>query len=185
MFAPRSLHLAALMLATMGGTAAAQKPSAFVADLIGDLDQVQAKLVQLAQAMPADKYDWRPGEGVRSVGEVYKHVASDNYLLAIPLGAAAPEDTGIRVESYPTTVAFEKRNMTKEETIRELTRSFENLKKAMAGIDDTAADASVAVFGSNMTQRQLMVMTTTHVHEHLGQSIAYARTNGVVPPWSR
>jgi len=181
----RSLRIAAVFLTTLAGRAAAQQPPVFVADLLDDVHQVEDKLVALAQAMPADMYDWRPADGIRSVGEVFKHVASDNYLLTIPLGVAAPEDTGIRIESYPTTVAFEKRTMTKEQTITELKRSFANLESAMTKMDDARADGSVAVFGMTMTQRRLMVMTTTHLHEHLGQSIAYARSNGVVPPWSR
>lgn len=181
----RTATLTTLLLAALAGRTSAQQPTGFAADLLSDLDEAEAKLVQLAQAMPRDDYDWRPGEGVRSVGEVFKHVAADNYLMTIPLGVAAPPDTGIKLEDYGTTGAFEKRSLGKDQIISELRRSFAGIKQAFSALTQADAGQTVAVFGSDMTRQRLMVMITTHVHEHLGQSIAYARSNGIVPPWSR
>ncbi len=179
----RPAAIAAASLALLASAAAAQ--SAIMADLLRDVGQVEQKLVGLARAMPADKYDWRPGEGVRSVGEVFKHVAADNYLLSAGAGAAAPAATGIKVEDYNTAVAYENRKLDRDAIIAELEASFAHVKKAMSATSDSKLRETVSLFGGEMTVQALWVMETGHIHEHLGQSIAYARSNGVVPPWSR
>jgi uncharacterized damage-inducible protein DinB len=163
---------------------AAQQPT-LVTDLLRDVTQVQAKLVGLAEAMPESSYGWRPAEGVRSVGEVFKHVASDNYLIGGIPGSAPPASTGIDPKDYRTALAYEARAMSKAEAVAELKASFAFLNEA---IRPTTADdlrRTLQVFGSEMTRQQLWIMAVTHLHEHLGQAIAYARSNGVVPPWSR
>lgn len=124
------------LAAAFTASAAAQQPGGLIGDLLRDIAEVEEKLVGLARAIPADKYGWRPGEGVRSVGEVFMHVAADNYVLPAGLGVAPAASTGIKAEDY------------------------------------------------NTVQR-MWILATTHLHEHLGQSIAYARSNGIVPPWSR
>jgi uncharacterized damage-inducible protein DinB len=179
----RPAAIAAASLALLASAATAQ--SALMADLLRDVGQVEQKLVALARAMPADKYDWRPGEGVRSVGEVFKHVAADNYLLSAGTGAAAPAATGIRAEDYNTAVAYENRTLDRDAIIAELEASFAHLKKAMSATTDSRLREKVSLFGGEMSIQQLWVLEVGHIHEHLGQSIAYARSNGVVPPWSR
>ncbi|MGD8277668.1 MAG: DinB family protein [Gemmatimonadota bacterium] len=179
----RPAAVAAASLALLASTAAAQ--SATMADLLRDVGQVEQKLVGLARAMPADKYDWRPGEGVRSVGEVFQHVAADNYLLSAGAGMAAPAATGIRAEDYNTAVAYENRELGRDAIIAELEASFAHVRKAMMATTDSRLKESVSLFGGQMTVQALWVMEVGHIHEHLGQSIAYARSNGVVPPWSR
>jgi uncharacterized damage-inducible protein DinB len=140
----------------------------------------------LANAMPENTYAWRPGEGVRSVGEVFMHVAADNYLLAaVAAGQAAPAATGIKPEDYGTVQAYERRALDRAAVIRELEASFAFVAAAMDRTADADLGRSVQAFGQSFTLQKLWVMTTTHMHEHLGQSIAYARSNGVVPPWSR
>jgi hypothetical protein len=162
---------------------AAQQPP-LVSDYLQDVSAVADKLVGLADAMPEDTWDWRPMEGVRSVAEVYRHVISDNYLMPAMVGTPAPESTGI-TEDYRTAVAYEGRAMSKDETVAALRASFEHLQKALAATTEADLDKSVQVFGSESTMRALWLMAITHVHEHLGQSIAYARSNRVTPPWSR
>lgn len=181
----RALPFVAALLALSAGPVAAQQPSGLVGDFLSDIQEVQSKLVRLADAFGNDQYDWRPAEGIRSVSEVFKHVAADNYYLTAPFGMDAPDDTGIKLSDYATTGAYEHRAMTKEEVIAELSRSFEHLKGALAAVDQSKLSEPMSVFGAQMTQQRLLVMTTTHLHEHLGQAIAYARMNGVVPPWSR
>ena len=182
-FVVRPAGVAAASLVLLASAAAAQ--TGVMADMLQDVGQVEQKLVGLARAMPADKYDWRPGEGVRSVGEVFQHVASDNYLLAAGAGTAAPTATGIKAEDYNTAVAYEGRKLGRDAIIAELEASFAHLKKAMAASPDSRLGEKVSLFGGSMTIQQLWLLEVTHIHEHLGQSIAYARANGVVPPWSR
>jgi uncharacterized damage-inducible protein DinB len=152
--------------------------------LLTQTDQVRDKLVGLAEAIPEEDYDWRPMEGVRSVAEVFQHVAADNYLLPAIAGIPAPESTGIVPEDYATVQAYEGREATKAEILAELQASFDHLAAAAAQSRGDL-DASYQAFGSDFTGGSLWTMTVTHLHEHLGQAIAYARSNEVVPPWSQ
>ena len=164
--------------------AAAQAPS-ITADLLSDVSEVEKKFVSLAKAIPPDKYDWRPGAGVRSVGEVIRHVASDNYLIPAGLGFAADASTGIKGDDYKTAVAYEGRKMDKAQTIAELEKSFAHLKKSMQATTPAKLGDPVKLFGMPFTMQRAWILGTTHLHEHLGQMIAYARSNNVKPPWSQ
>jgi uncharacterized damage-inducible protein DinB len=134
--------------------------------------------------MPDAAFDWRPGQGVRSTSETFMHVAADNYFMPAVLGTAAPAETGIDKE-YKTAAAFEKRAMNRDQVIAELEKSFNFLKQSMTSFPDAKLDAPIDVFGQKMTNRGLWIATATHLHEHLGQLIAYARSNKVTPPWSK
>jgi uncharacterized damage-inducible protein DinB len=182
-----SLACAALVLAAPAlaptATAAAQA-APVVADLMKDVDGVQQKLVALAKAMPEDKYGWRPTTA-RSVGEVFLHVASDNYLIPAMFGSVPPAATGINAKDYKTVDTYEKRKLTRAQIAAELEASFVHLKASMNSTTAAKAAASMDFFGQKMTQQTAWIGTTTHLHEHLGQAIAYARMNGVTPPWSK
>jgi uncharacterized damage-inducible protein DinB len=175
------LVAAALSASTLH--AQGMKPSV-ITDLMNDVEQAQQKIVGLARAIPEDKYSWRPGEGVRSVAEMFKHIASDNYLIPTAVGAKPPGESGI-TSDYTTASAFEKRTLSKDAIIAELDKSFSFLKTTMAATSDARLKEEVDIFGGKGTVQQLWVLATTHLHEHLGQGIAYARTNGIVPPWNR
>jgi len=166
--------------ASGGATAAASVG----ADLLTDLGTVEKKIVDLAGAIPEDKYDWRPGEGVRSVREVLLHVGSDNYLLPAMIGFTPDPATGIVGSDYNTAVAFEHRALSKDSVIAELQRSFVFVKQSLQETTASRMGEPVTMFGSQFTGQSAWILAVTHMHEHLGQLIAYARTNGVVPPWS-
>jgi uncharacterized damage-inducible protein DinB len=180
-----SLAAVGLMLLAAAPTLAQQQQPVLVTDLLRDVGDVKTKLISLSEAMPESTYDWRPMEGVRSVAEVYKHVISDNYLLAAAAGHAAPEATGIKGDDYRTAGAYERRSMSKAEIVAALKASFDHMETALGATTREGLNGSVSVFGMDMTGRGLWILTVTHLHEHLGQSIAYARSNHVVPPWSR
>ncbi len=158
---------------------------AVIEALLRDIATLEGKLVGLVDAIPEEKYDWRPGEGVRSVREVIMHVAADNYFLPTFAGMDAPAASGIKSGDYPSVQAYENRKVTKAVALQELRASFAHLKGAMEMADDAFLAQTLDVFGMKMSGLDLAVLTTTHLHEHLGQAIAYARSNGVVPPWSR
>jgi uncharacterized damage-inducible protein DinB len=162
----------------------AQTRDGLMGDLIKDVTDVETKVVGLARAIPADAYGWRPGKTVRSTSEVLAHVAADNYFLPAAMGIAAPSETGVTKE-YKTAVAFEKRTMTRDQVIAELEKSFAFLKKSMDGVSDAQLAAPLELFGQKTTARSMWISTATHLHEHLGQLIAYARSNNVTPPWSK
>ena len=147
-------------------------PTGFRAEFIANLDDVEKKLVTLAESTPADKFTWRPSKDVRSISEVYTHIAGSNYFLASFLGVDAPGMDG----------DLEKTVTKKAEVIAELKRSFAHLRKASASVRDL--ETPVKMFGNQTTSRGVLVTVISHLHEHLGQSIAYARMNGVIPPWS-
>jgi uncharacterized damage-inducible protein DinB len=184
------LILAATLLAAPTLPARAQQPAdagatSLAADLLVDIGQAEEKIVGLARAIPADKYGWRPAAGVRSVGEVLLHVAADNYLLPAALGHAADPATGIKGDDYKSAQAYERRQLDRDATIAELERSFAHLKKSLSGTPAARLGERVSLFGQPHTVQQTWILTTTHLHEHLGQLIAYARSNGITPPWGQ
>ena len=156
----------------------------FMGDMHGDVNEVQKKFLDLAKAMPDKSYDWRPGPGVRSVGEVFLHIAGENYLIPIMMGKAAAAATGITADPK-SAETFEKRKLTKAQIVAELEASFKNLHQGMGLTTDANAGEKIKFFGQDYTRSKTMVATVTHLHEHLGQVIAYARSNNVVPPWSK
>jgi len=163
------LLLAALLFCTVPATA--QAPQGFVAEYLQQLDDLQTKIVGLAEAMPEAKYTWRPEAGVRSVGEVYTHIADSNSGLPKILGAPAA--------AAPT------ERKTKAEIVASLKESFAALRAAAQKLPDTDMDKPIKLPGRTLSERALLIRNLGHLHEHLGQSIAYARTNGVTPPWSQ
>ena len=132
--------LAALLVATSATSVAAQQPSPaptnLIADLSRDVSQVERKIIGLAKAVPADKYGWRPGAGVRSVGELVMHVAADNHLFPALLGTPADPSTGITTD-FATAQAFEKRQIPRDSSIAELERSFAFLKKSLTATPES------------------------------------------------
>ena len=153
--------------------ASAKPPQGFRGEFFANLDEVQKKIVDLAEATPAEKFSWRPSKDVRSISEVYMHIAGGNYFLATFIDVKAPKMNG----------DIEKTITSKAEVVAELKRSFDHLRSAVNKVKDL--EKPVNMFGKPTSQRAVLVTMLSHLHEHLGQSIAYARMNGVVPPWSR
>jgi uncharacterized damage-inducible protein DinB len=168
--------LGIVIAATMAPVRGADPATGFRGEYIAEVDSVGKKLLDLANAVPAEKYSWRPASGVRSVGEVYVHVAGGNYLIPSFMGVKPPEGINRDMEKTVTE---------KTKIIDLLKKSLENVKTMAAGMSAADLDKKVKAFGGReVTQRQLMLIILNHMHEHLGQSIAYARSNGVTPPWS-
>jgi uncharacterized damage-inducible protein DinB len=150
--------------------------SGFRADFLGQLDDVSKKILDLAGTVPADKYSWRPEKGVRSVSEVYMHIVVANYFLPSFMGVQPPAGIDRNTETATTD---------KAKVVTMLRQSFDHVRAVVLKTPDADLDKKVKVFGgSEMTERALFMTIGNHMHEHLGQSIAYARSNGVAPPWS-
>ena len=147
----------------------------------GDLKETADKVIQLADAMPSEDYTWRPEEGVRSIGEVYVHIAVVNYMFLSYLGATLPKEIKPNSENED----LEKTITNKEDIINLVKKSFDDAQKFLSGYKDTDFDTMVELPFGKFTKAQILMLTATHPHEHLGQSIAYARTNHIVPPWSK
>ena len=149
---------------------------------VADLDSLQSKFLALANAFPADKYAWRPGPGVRSVGEVFMHVASEYYVFA-PMAYGAPRSPLIP-RGQDSFKNFESKS-TKADVMKHLNEGFAYTKQQIAGLDPAAITGTKKLFGGDRTIIETSFAMTDDLHEHLGQLIAYARMNGVVPPWSK
>jgi uncharacterized damage-inducible protein DinB len=148
-------------------------PPGFRGEFLANLNEVQEKIITLAKATPPEAFSWRPAPGVRSISEVYMHIAGSNYFLSTFVGVTAPKMSG----------DLEKTVTKKADVIFELKKSFEHLRAAAASAKDL--EKPVKMFGNQTTYRGVLMTILSHLHEHLGQSIAYARMNGVIPPWSR
>ena len=135
----------------------------------------EAKFLSLAASFPAEKYGWRPAEGVRSVGEVLLHVAGANFQLPRLIGTPPPE--GFVPKGY------DKSTTDKAKIQEAVERSFAHLRAAVVKLSDADAEKPVKLFGEN-TYRGVHFFMLKHMAEHLGQLIAYARMNGITPKWS-
>lgn len=179
------LTVLSAFLLTLSAPAFAQPADGLMGDLLKDVSEVKTKIVGLAKAMPEGTYGWRPGQGVRSTAETFLHVAADNYFIPAAAGMEPPAESGISSKDYKTTIAFEKRALSRDQVVAELEKSFAFLTQSMGSVSPDSLGATIDVFGQKMTKRALWLATVTHLHEHLGQLIAYARSNNVTPPWSK
>jgi len=134
------------------------------------------KFLRLAEAIPAEKYTWRPAPDVRSFAEVFLHVSAANFNVYKLVGTPPP--TGVDVKG------LEKSTTDKAKVMATLKDSFAHARKAITAMPDADLDKSLDWFGGKNTERGVLLFITRHAAEHLGQSIAYARFVGVVPPWT-
>jgi len=149
----------------------------FKAASLADIKDSETKFVGLAKAIPSEKYTWRPGEGVRSIAEVFLHMSSANYGLAPMMGAARAEGVNPR--------ELEKSTTDKDKIVDTLSKSFAYLENAVQSTSDADLQKHVKMFGGKEgTGGDVLFLIITDMHEHLGQMIAYARVNNVTPPWT-
>ena len=148
----------------------------FLENYSKDFKGVSKKLLDLAGGTPSEKFAWRPAEGIRSISEVYMHVAGANYGLSSVMGAGMPDRDPRSLEKDVTS---------KEEVIKVLEESQLMVKKAVEMAMHMDLTEEVEAFGRKFTRYQVLLILSGHSHEHLGQSIAYARSNGIAPPWSQ
>ena len=145
-------------------------------NITGILGYNQGQVAALAQEFSEDQYDWRPAEGVRSVREVILHLAGANYFIASGMGIAIPEDVNMQTIEQITG---------KENVIATLNKSFDYINEKLGQIpaSDFGKEVDLGFTKTNILNAMLIILD--HSAEHKGQLIAYARSNGVVPPWSK
>ena len=160
---------------------AAVSTSTLQSEMLADLADVRGKYLQLAEAMPESDYGWRPAEGVRSVSEVYMHIVSANFGIVMgALQAPPPESADPAWYDFANAESISD----KATIVEALGASFDFVAEVIEGTSDARLQEAVTLFGGDSSVRGALMLVATHCHEHLGQSIAYARTNGVTPPWS-
>jgi DinB superfamily len=147
---------------------------------LADLDTLHAKFMALAEAIPADKYSWRPTTGVRSVSEVFMHIASE-WLYYDPqsVGGKPPADFGVPKDAMAKLETV----TAKADVIAQLEKAWAYGRAQVAGADPATLTGPIKPWG--LTIDQVAIDFPGDLHEHLGQLIAYARSNGVKPPWSK
>jgi uncharacterized damage-inducible protein DinB len=156
----------------MSKTQAQSQPAGLQATLVKDAGTLSDKFSGLARVM-SGKYDWKPAQGVRSVADVFNLIVKENGLLAGVLSGTP--NTG----APPAPV-------TDPEQMQEaLKASYVNLQQAITELSDNDLQTTVTLFGRDWTKQDAVMFILEDQHEHLGQSIAYARSNAVVPPWSK
>lgn len=154
------------------------------AELSADIDVLEGKYTALEEAT-REHYGWRPAEGVRSVSEVFMHVAAANFMIPAIAGVEPPSEYAAADMQVAMARMQELEAITDPEEVHDrLTHSFEHVRHAISSLPEEEMEAEVDLFGQPATKRAVLILTVTHMHEHLGQAVAYARTNGVVPPWS-
>ena len=177
----RAIAMCVLLVAA-GAAVRAEDGKGFRADLIGQVGFAQKQILDLENAIPDGKMAWRPNKEVRSISEVYSHIAFANYLVLKFAGVTLPE--GISIASPDDATKWEKASTDKKVIREQLVKSFEFVKSSIGSMSDADLENMVDFFGQKMTVRSVLLGLLSHMHEHLGQSIAYARMEGVVPPWT-
>lgn len=172
------LLLPLLLLTTIAAPARAQQPPpGFREEFLRQFNNSMVKFIELAEAMPEDRYAWSPGEGVMPVARVYAHVARYNYYYpATSLSVPAPGGEDADAMEQMTG---------KAEVVDFLRRSRDHVRQVVTGMTDEQLAATTRLYGRDVPQWAVLLQLVAHMNEHLGQSIAYARMNGVVPPWSQ
>ena len=156
----------------------AQHPPADLRDgFKGRYQYAAQRLVALAKAIPEDQFSWSPGEGVMSVERVFMHIIHYNYYYpASSLGVAAPE--GIDVPNLESLTG-------KAVVLEHLQPSLDHVRAVLGQMSADDLSQGVELYGRHTEAWNVFMQLQVHMGEHLGQLIAYARMNGVVPPWSR
>jgi uncharacterized damage-inducible protein DinB len=168
-----STHLTAQINPYKDGTPGV---TGYRSEVLAEVMIQEDKFLRLADAIPADKFNWRPAPDVRSFAEVFLHVSAANYNLYKLVGTPPPSTVDLKT--------LEKSTTDKAKVIATLKDSFAHARKAITDMPDANLEKSLDWFGGKNTQRGILLFIVRHAAEHLGQSIAYARFVGIVPPWT-
>jgi uncharacterized damage-inducible protein DinB len=163
------------IVAPLHAQAAPSTAPGFVSEVMRQFESSMEKFIALAEAVPAEKYGWSPGAGTMTVAKVYGHVARYNYLYpATSLGTRAPDGRDADAAEDITD---------KAQMVARLKESRDHVRKVVAGLQNP--ETGTTQYGRAVPQWSVLLQLVAHMNEHLGQSIAYARMNSIVPPWSR
>jgi uncharacterized damage-inducible protein DinB len=154
----------------------AKRPAGVRGEVQQVLDDAEQKLTALASVVPPGKFSWRPAPGVRSFGEAFLHIAGGNYELGALWGMKPPPNLDLK--------KIEQQGADQGNVVAAMRVSFQRVRESIAGMSDADLDRQIDFFGRPATVRMALLHTLAHANEHLGQVIAYARMNGIVPPWT-
>lgn len=164
----------------------------FKGEFLWEFEIAERQLLALANAVPEEKFTWRPCDGARSAGEVFVHIAVGNFLLLDIVGVPAPADlySGIESDSKPRIYGIvqknddlEKRVVAKPDVVALLERSLTAAREAFARTRESELCKEGQFFGEQTSVRRVYMRMLAHMHEHMGQMIAYTRANHLPAPW--
>ena len=170
------LLLVCLAASTMAQEKKSEMPAGVWGAYLKQSKHCQEQMEALLQAIPQEKFGWRPMEGVRSIAESFMHTALGNYMILSKVGGTVPQGVDMKALETSTT--------DKAKITEALKKSFEAVNQGVLSVKEADFTKSVDFFGMNMTVLDMIMLGATHQHELLGQQIAYARMNKVVPPWT-
>ena len=175
----RKLLVALALCSLLAPTAAFadDAPTGVRGEILGNMMDAGGKLQELAGAVPDGKFTWKPSKDVRSTGQVFLHVVAANYLFTSLIGAQPPM-------SMEELMKLDTQTMEPAKIRTMLKDSYGHASKAIAGMPDSELETQVEFFGMKMTKRATLMLLASHSHEHLGQAIAYSRSNNITPPWT-
>lgn len=173
-------HATATLLAVLATTPAAHAqaaPAGFRGEFLQQFDGSMEKVIALAEAVPAEKYARPAVPSAMPLGRIFAHIASYNYEYpARAMGIAPPagidRDTLERVAEKAQVVAL-------------LRRSADHVRQSVRRMPEAQLARTTTLYGREVPQWAVLLQLLAHMNDHMGQSIAYARASGVVPPWSR
>ena len=167
---------AALLFLT--SAAFSQEPTRTLrSEFLANFDDVTKKIISLAEAIPEEKYTWRPAAGVRSISEVFVHIAGANFMI--------PNAVGVKMPAGAISRDAEKTMARKSDIVPLLRKSADHTRTAISSALEGDVNKPTKLFGRESTYGGTSLLMVSHLHEHLGQLIAYARSVGVTPPWSQ
>ena len=145
-------------------------------EMLSWIQDAEGKLIELANAVPEDRYAWSPGQGVRAFGEVFMHIAAANYGVPDFVGVPAP--AGFKFDDYEHSLTK------KDDIVKALKDSFAHMEAGFKAMTAQQMEMPAEFFGVKTTRRGAYMLLLSHAHEHLGQAIADARMNRITPPWT-
>jgi uncharacterized damage-inducible protein DinB len=152
------------------------------ADLLFPFGQLEKQTIDLAKAIPEEKFDWRPAPGVRSIREVCLHIAYGNRLMLNISNGIEKDALYKQIEDQ---VKREGEKLTKDQVLTAMAEGFKAVREALETATAGSLSRDIDFFGTATTRKAVLAALDVHIAEHMGQLIAYARSNGVVPPWSK
>ncbi|HKV74459.1 MAG TPA: DinB family protein [Gemmatimonadales bacterium] len=146
-----------------------------------DVDGLRDKFMALAKAIPAAQMGWSPMEGTRSFHDVFAHIAAEGntetamFGRPLPVGSLADFDAEeARLKKLPDA-----------QVIAAMDRAMQSLSATMASLSRDKILFPIQFYGYSTLPRSAVTYSLIDLHEHLGQLVAYARANKIVPPWSK
>jgi uncharacterized damage-inducible protein DinB len=175
----RVVLLAAFCCCCLASTARLSAQAAPADVLNSVLKGAEDEIVSVAEAMPADKYNFAPTQGefkgVRTFAQQVKHISEANYFFFAGFGVSGAAN---RADIEKLT--------SKEDIVKALRASFAYAHSAISTITtDNALTTDVKDVDGQTTRAGIAAFSASHAMDHFGQMVVYLRMNGVVPPSSR